>query len=82
MTKACPLPLTAPSSKRAPAAASLLGSLALRASDAPLAALIVDYGHSESSTATRFRPCAAIATPTRSLCKGRPIITAHVISLR
>ena len=38
----------APSSKRGPAATQLLRELARRAARAPLAALIIDYGHAET----------------------------------
>ena len=61
-----------------PAAASLLASLALRAADAPLAALIIDYGHGATGTGDtlqavrRHRYADPLALP------GESDLTAHV----
>lgn len=61
-----------------PAAASLLGSLALRASDAPLAALIVDYGHSESSTGDTLQAVRRHRYADPLALQGETDLTAHV----
>ena len=61
-----------------PAAASLLGSLALRASDAPLAALIVDYGHSESGTGDTLQAVRRHRYADPLALQGETDLTAHV----
>ncbi len=61
-----------------PAAAALLASLARRAAAAPLAALIIDYGHAESGTGDtlqavrRHRYADPLSSP------GETDLTAHV----
>jgi NADH dehydrogenase [ubiquinone] 1 alpha subcomplex assembly factor 7 len=61
-----------------PAAASLLQSLAIRAKDAPLAALIIDYGHAESGGGDTLQAVRAHRYADPLAHPGEADLTAHV----
>ena len=64
-----------------PATAPLLASLAQRASKHRSPRSSSTTATRRAASATRCRPCAVIATRTRSLCRGRPISPLMSISL-
>ena len=61
-----------------PAVASLLSSLALRAADAPLAALIVDYGHAETGAGDTLQAVHRHRFADPLVMQGEADLTAHV----